>query len=170
MVKPSSDEAGRSLLSVEQVQFVQGPVSITAASCDAARRPSVARALACRVSADRHSLCLLFAERRAAELLADLRHGGAIAAVFSQPSTHRSFQLKARRAEILPPAADDEARARRHAAAFAAEIGALGFPRELAHALLSPGGDPLVAVRFVPSEGYAQTPGPRAGGRMEWTT
>lgn len=138
-------------------------VSIIVASRDAELRPHLMRALACRVSADRRRVTLLMARRGSRALLDALAACGAIAVVFSQPSTHRTAQLKGRDATIGAAEPGDVALADAHAERFAAEIGRLGFAAPLAYAVLDRGDDEMVAVTFTPTAGYEQTPGPGAG-------
>ena len=86
--------APKSVVDAAQAAFMQGGVSISAASCGARPFPSVCRALACSVSEDRRLLTVVVARSCAQELLDDVGHSGRIAVVFSQPSTHRTIQVK----------------------------------------------------------------------------
>jgi hypothetical protein len=83
--------------------------------------------------------------------------------VFSRPSTHRSFQLKAEDAVVRPLATDEHAVVARYVEAFAVEISALGHLDAHARALLSAPDDDLVAIDFTPTAAFEQTPGPNAG-------
>jgi hypothetical protein len=74
--------------------LMHGRVSILVASRDADHRPHVMRAIGCRVRNDRRRVTVMLCSRTSAPVLADLRANGAIAVVFSEPSTHRSVQLK----------------------------------------------------------------------------
>ena len=64
-------------------------------------------------------------------------------------------------------AAADSRALRRYGEAFAAEICALGYPAELAQALLAGVDEDAVGVGFEPSALFEQTPGPHAGERLE---
>jgi hypothetical protein len=153
-------------LTDDHVRFITGRISITAASRDARRVPSVVRAAACRVSADRRRVTLLLATQQSQQVLADIAATGAIAVVFSEPSTHRTLQFKGRdaaRCAVLP---DDLALACAHNEAFADEIVPLGYPRALALTVHSVPGDELTAVSFTVDAIFEQTPGPKAGARV----
>ena len=150
-------------LDEEHAAFIQGGVSIVASSSSARQVPSIGRIAGCRVAADRRCVTVLLAASQAPQLLADVRACGRIAVVFSQPSTHRSFQLKADDATARAATADELAVAHRHVEAFAAEIAPLGHEREHARALLACADEDLVAIDFTPNAAFEQTPGPNAG-------
>ena len=149
------------------VPFLTGPVAINVASRSPALVPSVARAYGCRVSLDRRQVTVLLVASRARALLRDLAGGAHIAAIFSRPQTHFSLQLKGERAEVLPASAADAELMAAYARAFAAEVCALGYPEAFAERLSAPPREPGVSVRFEPVVLFEQTPGPRAGARVE---
>lgn len=155
------------LLDDARCAFLLGPVSINAAGRDAAQIPSVSRALGCRVSADRREVTVLLAAARAGELIADYQANGAIAVVFSRPSTHETLQLKGSDARVEPPAPGDRELIAAYREALASELASLGYGRDFAMTLTAFGDDPLVAVRFTPTVVFLQTPGPGAGRRLE---
>ena len=149
--------------------FVDGPVAINVASHDAALLPSIARGYGCKVSADGRRITVFLSVRSAAAVLADLRSGAPIAAVFCLPSTHATLQFKSASAEILPLASGDREVMRAYGDAFSAEIAALGYDGPFAAGLVAPTQDEAVAVEFVPSAVFDQTPGPEAGKPLELT-
>jgi len=153
-------------LSRAQAAFIQGPVSISLAARDAARRTTIARGLACRVSEARDQIAILVCARRAAPLVAELRAEGWVAASYSLPATHETLQVKGRDARVEPALPGDEARAAAHRAAFATQIAVAGFTAEFTEALLHHEPGQLCWVRFTPAAVYMQTPGPRAGERL----
>ena len=152
-------------LGPEQAALLERRVSIVVASRDAQRRPHLVRALGCRLWADGCRMTLLLPLRAAAQVLDELRANGGIAAVFSEPTTNRSLQLKGDDAQVLPASAEDEALAAEHLERFVAEIGELGFPASVAQTILCADGG-IAAVHFTVREAYEQTPGPRAGVRL----
>jgi hypothetical protein len=94
--------AGTSL-DAELVAFIQGGVSIHAASRSASHEPDLARALGCRVSADRRRVSVFLLASHCGALLADDRANGAVAVVFSLPGSHRTVQLKGKDAAVESP-------------------------------------------------------------------
>lgn len=151
------------LLDSATAEFITSGISINAAGARPGTVPSMARATGCRVAADARSVTLLFASTPAAALLDDIRRSGAIAVVFSQPSTHRTLQLKGDDARIVPPAAGDAALAAAYVKIFTDGLTRLGYPGEVLRAVLTHDPGDLVAVEFTPLAAFSQTPGPGAG-------
>lgn len=151
------------LIDAAQAAFLQGGVSVTAASCGAHPFPSVCRVLACRVAADRGRLTVMVAKTQAQQLLADVSHSARLAVVFSQPSTHRTIQVKGMDATIAPPEPADLEAVRMHRDAFVAEVMQIGFPDPLVRSLLTCADDDIVAISATPAAAFDQSPGPRAG-------
>jgi hypothetical protein len=155
------------LIDEAQAAFMQGGVSISAASCGAQPFPSLCRALACRVFADRRQLTVMVSKAQAAALLADVQCNGRLALVCSQPSTHRTIQIKGDDAQVLAPDADDLRAVAMHRNAFVAEVVPLGFAEPLVRLLLTCPEQDIVAIRFTPNAAFNQTPGPRAGAVLQ---
>jgi hypothetical protein len=107
------------------------------------------------------------AATQATQLLADIRDNGAIAIVFSEPSTHRSVQIKGRDAAVAGATETDWRVIDAYRDAFVRELAPMGYDELLIHTLLSCAPADAVALRFTPSEAYLQTPGPGAGTPLE---
>jgi len=108
---------------------------------------------------------VLIEPSRAGTLLDDIAANGMIAVVFSQPSTHRTIQLKGTDARLVAVTAADRAVAARHLGAWVEDLCRIGYTPEFANALR---GHPerIVAIRFTPAAAFQQTPGPGAGQRL----
>ena len=139
---------------------------VTVASRDAAHVPSVTRALGCRVSPDRRRVTVFLLASQSATLLRDLRATGAIAAVFSQPSTHRTIQLKGSDALLGAIEPGDLELIEANAAAALADLVLSGFPESFGRTMFAYDAPDVVAVGFTPSTAFFQTPGPQAGRRL----
>lgn len=155
------------LFDCDHAAFMQSGVSLHAASCGEDQLPSAARALGCRISDDRLNVRVLVQAPQATELLADVRRNGALAVVFSKPSTHRTLQLKGGDAAPCPADADDLLAVARYRDAFVAETSALGHPAPLIRALLDCADEQIVAISFTPNAAFSQTPGPQAGQALQ---
>jgi len=153
----------RPLLDEDNAAFVQGGVSIVAASRGDDLVPSIGRASGCRVSADRLEVTIFVIQSHSVELIDDIRTSRRVAVVFSQPSTHRTLQLKADDAQLRSLRDDERVIVARYVDAFAREIGRLGHTDGQARAVFECRDDDLVAVQFTPDAAFEQTPGPRAG-------
>jgi hypothetical protein len=137
-------------------------VSVIVASHDAALRPNLMRAVGSRIEED-GTITVYLARRQSRQVVQDLAATGHIAVVFSEPSTHRSLQLKATRVEMRSAGAQDTPVLERYREAMEREIQQVGFAPPLTRAMLAHRLDDLVAVRFTPEQAFDQTPGPRAG-------
>src|SRR5215475_1827697 len=102
--------------------FIQGGVSIVAATRDARNVPMAARMVGCRMSPDRTRVSVFAPTARAAAMIELLQTGAPIAVVFSQPSTHQSIQLKAQRVDVRPVDERELELIQRYTNAFVAEV------------------------------------------------
>ena len=155
------------VLDEQHAGFITRRVSILVASCNADRMPSLTRAFGCRVSPDRRTVTLFLSVPRSESLLRDLRAGGAIAVVFSRPSTHETLQLKGASASIVPIEVDDRAHMRAYGESLADDIRQIGWQEPFVSALVTVLGEEAVGVAFTPNAAFVQTPGPAAGRRLE---
>lgn len=154
--------ANPAVIDAEHARFLQGAVSIIVASRNASNQPELVRAHGCRVSRDRRQLRLFVDAAQAGELLADLHGNGLVAVVFTEPSSHRSLQVKGEGARIVRLRVDEPARVEAYRAAMVGELGRIGISEALTRALLFTGGEE-VALQFAPMQAFVQTPGPDAG-------
>ena len=143
--------------------FIQSGVSLIAASRNAANMPTLARALGCRVSADRRRVTVFVARSQAAVLLDNVVATGTVAVVFTQPSSHRAIQLKGSDAKLLPLEAGDRKIMTALVEGFATELAPLGYSGAFVRALLACPPEDVVAIAFTPDAAFSQTPGARAG-------
>lgn len=151
------------LLADDHAAFVQGGVSIVAASCDAANLPSIGRVTGCAVTPDRRRVTVFVAARQAPALIADVRANGRIAVVFAKPTTHRSLQLKGEDAALRALAPGEPALVARYVEAFGREIAHVGHGPDYARVLFAHVEGDLQAIDFTPAAAFEQTPGPNAG-------
>ncbi len=144
--------------------LLEGLVAVHVGTRDAGLRADEVMAAAALLDPDGRRLTVYLPVATAGQSLANLRDNGAVAVVLSQPLTHRTVQLKGR-VETIRAAREDEREAvERHAAAFDAEVEAIGLPPAVVRRRSK---WPCHAVTFVVAEAYEQTPGPRAGQPME---
>ncbi|WP_374580519.1 hypothetical protein [Pseudoduganella sp.] len=154
-------------LDAGQLAFMRGGVSISVASCGSDGLPQLVRAIGCRVSDDGRHVTVFVPEAKSQAVQRDIFGNGAIAVAFTQPSTHRTMQLKSRAARVVALAPGDAQLVEAYRDAFVAEVGAMGFQELMVRTLLSCPPHELVALTFCPSEAYCQTPGPQAGKKLE---
>jgi len=152
-------------LGVDHARFIQSGVSIILASANAQRVPSVGRALGCRLNASSDCLELFLIAAKVIPLLNDLRAGQPVAVTFTRPSTHRTLQIKAIQAKLLPTRIDDRPAIERYLREFTAEVDAImgGSKNALLQAALGKPEEANVRLMLQPTALYEQTPGPLAG-------
>ncbi|MFA7431173.1 MAG: hypothetical protein WCZ23_13530, partial [Rhodospirillaceae bacterium] len=146
------------IISPETAAFLQLGVSVRLASSTAGRRPVTGRGMAVTVEDNRCRIRLIVASAACRALLEAVRTTGFIAAAFTQPTTHRSIQLKGGGAVIVP--LDDAACAiaDRHCRAFALELREVGFSETFIASLCVYAPGSLVGICFTPDGAFDQTP------------
>jgi hypothetical protein len=155
----------RSLLAAEHAAFIQGGVSVVVSTRDEALVPDVTRGSGCRVSRDRRRVTVLVDFARAGSVVENVQANGHVAVVFSQPSTHRTLQLKGTDATVARAAPADLRAARRPHPAWVGEMEQLGYGTDFGRAVHGEGTD-LAAITFSVAAAFEQTPGPAAGRRL----
>jgi hypothetical protein len=150
-------------LSEDIAAFIQSGISMTLASRDDRFVPSIAKGVGCRVSSGRDAVTVLVFANTAEALLRDVAHCKQLAAVFSQPSTNRTLQIKGRDVTTAPAGPADVALTRRFIALFADELRPLGWSADYVHHVFWHDPVQLVALHFTPEGAFQQTPGPGAG-------
>ena len=154
-------------LSSRWLSFIQGGVAITVGSRDENNRPNLARGQGCRVSPDGQKVTVLVSRSQAVPVLDSLSQSGAVAVVFSEPSTHTAIQLKGTDAAFASVQESDRAIVLRHTDEFVVDAGRVGYPEVAIRTLVWCDLDDLVAITFTPLAGFLQTPGPRAGAPLQ---
>ena len=154
------------VLTPELAEFCQSGVSIVLASCDRTARPVVGRAVACRIASD-GEMRVVLRESSNLRLLDALRDGARLAVTFTQPTTHRSIQLKAPGAGLVAANVSDGPAAIGQTAAFRRELMEIGYSETFAAAYCSFEPHDLVTIAFLPAQAFVQTPGPSAGSVLQ---
>lgn len=147
-------------------RFLDRSLSVNVATSDSVGRPLVARAVAARVSQDGGRLTVLIDGRANAALVAAVAGTGRLAVVFTEPSTHRSIQIKDNHATVADPTAEEAALPGPYIDGFSAELAGMGFTEAFVRAVMAFDPADLVALHLDPAEVFDQTPGPKAGERI----
>jgi hypothetical protein len=151
------------LIDRDVIAFLDGRrVAVSIASRNERCIPSVTRALGYRISADASEFAI-FVPRQAERVLADLRTTAQAAVVFTEPSTHKSVQVKGSDARITALEEGDWPVISAYADELVAEICPLGYAEPLIRKMVECTPQQALAVRFAPTAAFGQTPGPRAG-------
>ena len=155
------------MLDSDNAAFILTGVSISLASCDPDRLPSMSRGLGCKLIDGGRQVSIFLRRSQSEALLENIRSsGGRVANVFSLPSSNRTLQLKGVDARIVPFAAEDTPVIEEHIAEFLLEVVPLGMSEAVVRAILAYQPDDLVSVVYSPSAAFSQTPGPKAGASL----
>jgi hypothetical protein len=146
------------------VEAIEGGVSILVGTCDAERRPEVARAVGASVSADRTEVTIYLHEAWGAKAIANLKASREIAVGFSRTYDHFAVQLKGTCTRFLSPSEGDRKVVDRYHATYGEQLYMIGFPRSITGRFVF---WPAVGVVFDVRDIFVQTPGPDAGKRLE---
>jgi hypothetical protein len=155
------------LLDERVMDFLQHRVMVSVASRNADNVPSLLRALGFHADAARQRMAVFVLTRHAERLLADIDSCGQVAVVFSEPSTHRTLQVKAQDAVVGALEEGDWLAVAAHLEAAVAELAPLGYSEAWVRTLFQSTPARLQAVRFTPSSAFGQTPGPSAGAPLQ---
>lgn len=168
MIRAMRGSTGRGIeLDEEHAAFMQGGVSVVVCARGPDLVPDVVRGCGCRVSRDRRRVTVLVDTARAGAVLEDIAANGMVAVVFSQPSTHRTIQLKGTDAKLVRVTRAERELAERHLHAWADDMQRIGYPREFSRAAHGDAWQGLAAIAFTLAAAFQQTPGPAAGQRLE---
>lgn len=151
------------VLDAASAAFVEGGVSIGLGSRSIDNVPTLSFAVGCRVSADRRRVTVFVPASQSRVLLENIATTRQVAAVFSQPSTHRTLQIKADDASIAALGEDDLERIRRHLDDLEKDLASVGYEPSFTRTLFASDPADLVAVTFTASAAFESTPGPQAG-------
>lgn len=154
------------ILTDDVLDFLQHRVMVSLASRDADHVPSVVRCHGFRLHAQTQRMTVFVVARQAERVLADVRSTGQVAAVFSEPCTHRTLQVKGNNAVAGPLEEGDWAVIGAYPDVAVAELGPLGYPEHWIRKVFECTPAQMQAVRFAPGSAFVQTPGPRAGARL----
>jgi hypothetical protein len=145
------------------IEMIGRGVSVHVASRDERQRPSVMRAVGSDIDPARGVVTVFVSRTQASQLVLDISSTGRVSAVFSEPFSHRTVQLKATRAALRNADASDEALLARYRASMEREVEKVGHEASIARAMLAHRIEDLVAISFEPEQAFDQTPGPKAG-------
>lgn len=153
-------------LDADRADFIQSGVSMALGARDAALRPSLSRALGCRVMPGGEIRIYLDA-MLSRDVLRDVAGNGEIAAVFSDIVSHRTLQVKGSGARIQSLDAGDHAMVEAYVRRFCDALVALGHSPAVPRVLLASEPSMRMAVAFHARDAFEQTPGPQAGQRLD---
>lgn len=147
----------------ELAEFFEGGLSILVGTRDASLRPEATRGCGAVVHPDRTRLTVFLPTEVAGRALANLRDNGLISVGFSSILDARTLQVKGRLEELRDATEADRPVITHYHAAYAEILYFTGLPRALSRRFNV---WPSIAVTFVVTDIFHQTPGPNAGARL----
>lgn len=115
------------------------------------------------MSSDRRRITIFLSAEQSRGFLSDIQENGAVAAVFSLPSTHRTVQLKGTDATVGALSEGDLQLVARYRDAFVSHLVGLRYSEATMRTLVNCPNEELVSLTFSPCSAFSQTPGPAAG-------
>lgn len=150
--------------SSELVEFLESGVSIIACTRDAALVPHAMRACGARWAPAEGRLHVFLQAGLARQQLADVQDNGALAVTFVRIYDYHGVQLKGRVARWREATPEERPVPERHLVAFGEQLYFAGVPRCLSRRQRV---WPAVVLELEVEALFHQTPGPRAGTRLE---
>ena len=152
------------VIDAELASFMESAVMIIVGTCDNALRPQIGRAVGAIVDRATGGVDLIVSGWQWPETIANVRRNGRLAVTFARPSDYVSYQVKGR-AKAIPPSAAHRACAARYVEAMTAILVGNGLDARVTAPWLVDR-EPA-ALRLAAEMIFVQTPGDRAGQRLE---
>ncbi|MCF4167047.1 hypothetical protein L2U69_15445 [Zavarzinia compransoris] len=145
--------------------FVEGAVMTILASRDGTFQPAIGRGVGTRCSTDRSLFDTMVSRAQWPRLLANLGPGAPLAVTFVKPDDYRTYQVKGIVEALVPADAADRDVTHAYHGRIRPVLAALGVTAGQISFWLTDAD--LHRLRYRPTDVYVQTPGPRAGTRLE---
>ncbi len=152
------------VIDAELARFMESAVMIIVGTCDDALRPQIGRAAGAIVDTAAGGVDLIVSNWQWPETIANARRNGRVAVTFARPSDYVSYQVKGR-ATVVPASDAHRERAARYVEAMTAILVGNGLDARVTTPWLVDR-EPA-ALRLVAEMIFVQTPGDKAGRRLE---
>jgi hypothetical protein len=149
------------LIDGDVASLLSGPVILMAAAAGPAGRPAVGRGSGITLDPRTGTMDLMVCRAHWPDLVASAVPGAPVAVSIVRPADYRAYQVKGPVVAAMPAAAADRAAVARCREVTVASLVALGVATPQLSQIF-PDRD-LVRIRFLPTELFAQSPGPGAG-------
>lgn len=152
------------MLPPEVVPFLESGLSTLLAACDEQGKPACVRGIGLRVLEGGRSARVYLPGASAQLVIDTLRDTRNVAVTMSRPITHRTVQMKGRVLRLAETPVEERANMEALFCGFMREVAAVGLPPAV---ILRVKRWPCVSVDFSVEHVFVQTPGPRAGSKLE---
>lgn len=153
------------MISDDVAGFIEGLVMGLVTTRNSANRAFIARASGARYLSATGLIEVLLSAVQWSDVARNAHAGAPIATTFVRPNDYCAYQIKGWIEDVSPASSDDIARAERYVERMLEQMSDLGVTRiQLSHTLTA---SELMRISFRPTDLFLQTPGPRAGQRLE---
>lgn len=150
-------------ISPANLEFLNNRADVLLASCSLQLMPSVCWGMGCHIDPSGPHITVWLACAQSVALRADIEATGAVAAVFSEPYTNITLQIKGSNARVRKARKQDAMRLQRFLENLICQVGRLGVDETFVRTVFDQPLNSLIAVEFVGTSMFEQTPGPHAG-------
>lgn len=151
--------------------FLESPIAILIASCDASNCPIITRGFGARVSEDCTQVTIFITEKHSAKVLEYIRQTGRVTFNAARVTDYESYQVKGINAEQCDLSIKDERHVSDYLKGIKAEMNKVGVTPEQADNIFQSGNSSkIIGIKATVSEVFCQTPGPGAGSSREMTS
>lgn len=156
------------MMRADVAAFLEGPVMILVSTRDGGHRAFIARGSGVRFDRRRGHIDVLLCRGQWPDVAGNAARGAPIAVTVVRPGDYRAFQVKGVIEEVAPASEEEQRRATAYVARMIEVMAELGVTKvQLSHTLTD---KDLIRISFLPTDLFAQTPGPDAGQRLEQAT
>ncbi|WP_137863208.1 MULTISPECIES: hypothetical protein [unclassified Sphingomonas] len=155
------------MIGTDIAAFLEGPTMILLSTRDDAHRAFIARGSGIRLDRRNGHIHVLLCQGQWPDVGKHAVAGAPMAVTVVRPSDYRAFQIKGAIKSVALASEEERQRATAYVARMLEVMGELGVTKaQLAHTLTD---KDLVRISFLPTDLFAQTPGPGAGQRLART-
>lgn len=142
----------------DEMEFLKRPLAMIVTAVTPDGVPAIARGYGCSVTNDR--VVVLVAVDHAHALTEAIASGSQVSAVFVELTSYRGIQIKGDDAFVRNATAEELEFSSAYRGTFTQELALLGLDPDKTGGLFWA---PPIAIEYVPSHLFDQTPGPNAG-------
>lgn len=144
--------------------LLEGPVMILLSTRDSGHRAGIARGSGVRFDRRNGQIHVLLCRSQWPDVADNAATGAPIAVTIARPNDYRACQIKGVIKSVAPASREEQQRATAYVTRMLEVMGELGVTRlQLSHTLTD---QDLIQISFLPTDLFAQTPGPGAGQRL----
>lgn len=152
------------MIDTDVAALLEGPVMILLSTRDSAHRAGIARGSGVRFDRRNGQIHVLLCRSQWPDVAGNAETGAPIAMTAVRPSDYRAFQIKGVIRSVAPASGEEQQRAMAYVNRMLDVMSELGVTKlQLSHTLTD---QDLVRISFLPTDLFAQTPGPGAGQRL----